>query len=136
MVEFLVWEDSRPQDSKGRNLARTSTVARGLIGVIHIARKWVDAMKAPSRVLAMSSELDTELEGPVRKKSRWEDESIDFTGKDLRDTVQPYEDTLVVTLQIRGFDIKTVMIDQGSKAEIMYPDLYEGLGLTLEDLIN
>ena len=26
------------------------------------------------------------------------------------------------------------MIDQGNGAEIMYPDLYEGLGLTLEDL--
>ena len=26
------------------------------------------------------------------------------------------------------------MIDQGNRAEIMYPDLYEGLGLTLEDL--
>ena len=25
-------------------------------------------------------------------------------------------------------------MDQGSGAEIMYPDLYEGLGLTLEDL--
>ena len=26
------------------------------------------------------------------------------------------------------------MIDQGSWAEIMYPDLYEGLGLTPENL--
>ena len=26
------------------------------------------------------------------------------------------------------------MIDQGSGTEIMYPDLYEGLGLTPEDL--
>ena len=55
-------------------------------------------MKTPSRVLAISSESDTELEGPVHKKSRWEDESINFTGKDLRDTVQPHEDALVVTL--------------------------------------
>ena len=70
MAEFLVWEDSRPQDSKGKNPARTSTAARGLIGVIHIARKWVDAMKTPSRVLTLSSELDIELEGAVRKKSR------------------------------------------------------------------
>ena len=28
------------------------------------------------------------------------------------------------------------MIDQGSGAEIMYPDLYEGLGHTPEDLSN
>ncbi|XP_075633760.1 uncharacterized protein LOC142606263 [Castanea sativa] len=77
-----------------------------------------------------------QLEGLVRKKSRWEDESIDLTGKDLRDTIQPHEDALVVTLWIRGFDIKRVMIDHGSGAEIMYPNLYEGLGLTPEDLTN
>ena len=28
------------------------------------------------------------------------------------------------------------MIDQGSGAEIMYSDLYEGLGLNLEDLMK
>ena len=30
--------------------------------------------------------------------------------------------------------MKRVMIDQGSAAEIMYPDLFKGLGLKLEDL--
>lgn len=43
---------------------------------------------------------------------------------------------MVVTLQIEGFDVKRVMIDQGSGAEIMYSDLYEGLGLNLEDLMK
>ena len=40
----------------------------------------------------------------------------------------------VVTLQIAGFDAKMVMIDQGSEAEIMYPNLFKGLGLKPEDL--
>ena len=30
--------------------------------------------------------------------------------------------------------MKRVMVDQGSAAEIMYPDLYKGLGLKPEDL--
>ena len=30
--------------------------------------------------------------------------------------------------------MKRVMVDQGSAAEIMYPDLYKGLGLRAEDL--
>ena len=77
---------------------------------------------------------DTELEGPLHKKSRLEDESIDFTRKDLMDTIQLYKDALVVTPWIGGFNVKRVMIDQGNGAEIMYPDLYEGLGLTPEDL--
>ena len=37
-------------------------------------------------------------------------------------------------LRIGGYDVKRVMVDQGSAAEIMYPDLYKGLGLKPEDL--
>ena len=40
----------------------------------------------------------------------------------------------MVTLRICGYDVKRVMVDQGSAAEIMYPDLYKGLGLKPEDL--
>ena len=32
--------------------------------------------------------------------------------------------------------MKRVMVDQGSAAEIMYPDLYKGLGLKPEDLMT
>ena len=41
---------------------------------------------------------------------------------------------MVVTLRIGEYDVKRVMIDQGSAAEIMYPNLYKGLGLKTENL--
>ena len=37
-------------------------------------------------------------------------------------------------LRIGGYDMKRVMVDQGSGAEIMYPNLYKGLNLKPEDL--
>ena len=40
----------------------------------------------------------------------------------------------MVTFRIGGYDVKRVMVDQGSAAEIMYPDLFKGLGLKSEDL--
>ena len=40
----------------------------------------------------------------------------------------------MVTSQIGRFLVKKVMIDQGNGVEIMYLDLYKGLGLKLEDL--
>ena len=40
----------------------------------------------------------------------------------------------MVTLRIGGYDVKRVLVDQGSGAEIIFPDLYNGLGLKLEDL--
>ena len=49
-------------------------------------------------------------------------------------TIQPHDDALVITLRIGGYDVKKVMIDQGSAAEIMYPDLYNRLNLKAEDL--
>lgn len=51
------------------------------------------------------------------KRRRWEAESIDFMGEGLKGIVQPHEDSLVVTLQIKGFDVKRVMVDQGSRVE-------------------
>lgn len=57
-----------------------------------------------------------------------------FSEEDLEGTSQPHDDALVVTSRIRGFLVKRVVVDQGSGAEIMYPDLYKGLGLKPEDL--
>ena len=49
-------------------------------------------------------------------------------------TFQPHNDAFVVTLWIEGYDIKKVLVDQGSGAEIMYPDLFKGLNLKPKDL--
>ena len=57
-----------------------------------------------------------------------------FSDEDKIGTIQPHDDALVITLQIGGYDVKRVMVDQGNAAEIMYPDLYKGLNLKDEDL--
>ena len=37
-------------------------------------------------------------------------------------------------MRIGGYDVKRVLVNQASGAEIMYLDLYKGLRLRLEDL--
>ena len=59
---------------------------------------------------------------------------IGFSDEDKIGTIQPHDDALVITLRIGGYDVKRVMMDQGSTAEIMYPDFYKGLSLRAEDL--
>ena len=59
---------------------------------------------------------------------------IGFLDEDKIETIQPHDDALVITLRIGGYNVKRVMVDQGSAAEIMYPDLYKGLNLKVEDL--
>ena len=41
----------------------------------------------------------------------------------------------MITLIIGEYDVKRVMVDGGSAAEVMYLDLYEGLNLKPEDLM-
>ena len=57
-----------------------------------------------------------------------------FSDDDKIGTIQPHNDALMITLRIWGYDVKRVMVDQSSVAEIMYPDLYKGLSLKAEDL--
>ena len=57
-----------------------------------------------------------------------------FSDEDKIGTIQPHDDALVITLRIGGYNVKRVMVDQGSTTEIMYPDLYKGLNLKAEDL--
>ncbi|XP_030930940.1 uncharacterized protein LOC115956787 [Quercus lobata] len=59
---------------------------------------------------------------------------IGFSDEDKLGTLLPHDDALVVTLRIRGYDVKRVLVDQGNAVEVMYPDLHKGLKPKLEDL--
>ena len=59
-----------------------------------------------------------------------------FSDKDKIGTIQPHDDPLVIILRIGGYDVKRVIVDQGSTAEIMYSNLFKGLNLRTEDLTS
>ena len=60
--------------------------------------------------------------------------ALSFSDEDKVRTIQPHDDALVIMLRIGGYDVKRVMVDQGSGVEVMFPDLYKGQNLKLEDL--
>ena len=70
---------------------------------------------------------------PKRARLEWP-LVMGFSDEDKIGTIQPHDDALIITLRIGGYDVRRVMVDQGSAAKIMYPDLYKGLGLRAEDL--
>ena len=82
--------------------------------------------------VARLSSKDTSHE-PKRARVEWP-LVMGFSDEDKVGTIQPYDDALVIILRIGGYDMRRVMVDQGSAAEIMYPDLYKGLNLKAEDL--
>ncbi|XP_023906537.1 uncharacterized protein LOC112018255 [Quercus suber] len=71
---------------------------------------------------------------PPAKNIRPTREPIAFGDSDLEGTIQPHDDALIVTARVGGFVVKRIMIDQGSGADVMYPDLFRGLGLRAENL--
>uniref|UniRef100_A0A2N9HGN5 Uncharacterized protein n=1 Tax=Fagus sylvatica TaxID=28930 RepID=A0A2N9HGN5_FAGSY len=60
--------------------------------------------------------------------------TISFSDSDLQDVQLPHNDPLVITLRIGNYDVKRILVDQGSFAEVMYQELFEKLGLGKSDL--
>ncbi|XP_058217354.1 uncharacterized protein LOC131328425 [Rhododendron vialii] len=77
------------------------------------------------------------LVGPKPKCAQTDDGSkwtISFTKKDLDQVQLPHNVALVVTLRIRTFNVRHILVDQGSLAEVMYYSLFKYLKLPESDL--
>ncbi|XP_065619602.1 uncharacterized protein LOC136063329 [Quercus suber] len=73
--------------------------------------------------------------GQCPKRSKPDAQPIlGFSDEDKIGTIQPHDDALVITLRIGGYDVKRVMVDQGSAVEIMYHNLSKELNLKPGDL--
>ena len=111
----------------------SSRLPLGIINVIFATPRRTGS--CPSRVLSVLRS-PAEEHSKASKRARMDIPLIlGFLDEDKVGTIQPHDDALVVTLRIGGYDVKRVMIDQGSAADIMYPDLYRVLGLRPENLV-
>ena len=88
----------------------------------------------PSKIMSVSCYSDEDSNSMPKRIKMNVPLVLSSSDVDKQGTIQPHDDALLVTLGIGGYDVKRVMVDQGSAVEIMYPDLYKGLGLKPEDL--
>ena len=88
----------------------------------------------PSKVMSVAQLLAEDLNFELKRARVEIRQMLSFSNENKIGTIQPHDDALVVTLRIGGYDVKRLMVDQGSDVEIMYPDLYRGLSLKLKDL--
>ena len=90
----------------------------------------------PSRVMSITRPHAEDLI-PDSKRGRVKVRpALSFFDENKVGTSSPHDDALVVTLRIGGYDMKRVLVNQGSGAEIMYSDLYKGFKLKPEDLVS
>ena len=105
----------------------------GIINVIFVAPGRTGSQ--PFRVMSVARLPAEDINsGPKRAKIEIR-LVLSFLNEDKVGTIQAHDDALVIILKIGGYDVKIVLLDQGSSAKIMYLDLYRGLNLTTEDLI-
>ncbi|XP_050278250.1 uncharacterized protein LOC126719745 [Quercus robur] len=88
----------------------------------------------PSRVLSVARLSAEDREREFKRSKKASSLILGFLDEDKRGTIQPHDDALVVTLRIRGFNVRRVLVDPGSAVKVMYPNLYKGLNLRPEDL--
>ena len=94
----------------------------GTINVIFTAPRRTRSY--PSKVMSVALLLN-DKDGLEPKKARIITQpTLGFSDKDKAGTIQPHDDALVVTLKIGEYDVRQVLVYQGSAVEIMYPDLY------------
>ena len=89
----------------------------------------------PSRVLSVARRPAEESQLELKRARMNFHPILSFSEEDKIGTIQPHDDALLITLRIGDYDVKRVIVDGGSRAEVMYPDLYKGMGLKSEDLM-
>ena len=89
----------------------------------------------PSRVMSVAWLSSDDGSSELKRAKVLIQPTLGFLDEDKVGTIQPHGDALVVMLRIEGYDVRWVILDQGSAVEIMYPDLYKELNLKSEDLM-
>ena len=81
-----------------------------VIEVIHVAPRGPQVSKRRG-VLAVVSAKGSTGEQPFEKKLKYTQEPITFNDDELKGTIQPRDDALVVADRINGFIVKRMLID-------------------------
>ena len=108
---------------------------QGVINVIH-------GVFEPERICELKGMLKTAEHlrevlsaQPTIKKGRTDPTNvISFSGRDLERIYCPHNEALVVTLRVNDYDVKRILLDQGSSCEIMYYATFKQLKLEDKNL--
>ncbi|XP_028122979.1 uncharacterized protein LOC114320083 [Camellia sinensis] len=108
---------------------------QGVINVIHGIIKPMRVYELREMIKKAEYMREVLLIQPTVKKSKTEVRDVlNFSSQALERIQTLHNDGLMITLRIRNFDIRCILIDQGSSIEIMYYDAFKQLKLSDKDL--
>lgn len=136
LKDYIKEENSNNIRARQRQIDEDSDEPEGIINVIHLApapkenpQTRIEARRASYNKQVMTVELE-----PSAKKARTERPRIWFSNQDLKGVQLLHNDPLVLTLKLKNFVVKRVLVGPGSSSEILYFDYYKKLGLKEDDL--
>ena len=109
LKEFVVDSGNRGTGQGARQRGNLFPLPLGVIEVIHVVPKSTTVTR--EGVLTVVPVENCSDEQPFEKKMKFAQEPLVFDNDDLKGTIQPHDDALVVTARISGFLVKRVMID-------------------------
>ncbi|KAK3018771.1 hypothetical protein RJ639_003318 [Escallonia herrerae] len=107
-----------------KNAGTINTISGGLAAEGSSGR----ARKAYAREVCITSQP------PNKKLKTVPVAAITFSDEDSKDTKTPHDDPLVITVRAGNFDIKRVLIDNGSSAEILFYDAFKKMNIPTDRL--
>ena len=82
-----------------------------------------------SRPLAEVKSSFEEPAAPIAK--RWKSDAITFTDKDARGIQTFHDDAVVISLIIANYDVKRVLVDNGSSANMLFYEAFQKMNLPI-----
>ncbi|KAK3001675.1 hypothetical protein RJ639_021609 [Escallonia herrerae] len=112
------------REDREENAGTINTISGGLAAGGSSGR----ARKAYAREVCITSQ-------PPNKKSKTVPvAAITFSDEDSKDIKTPHDDPLVIAIKAGNFDVKHVLIDNGSSAEILFYDAFKKMNIPTDRL--
>ena len=133
-LQQFLYRPNRQGDQAGLR-AQGNASSRPPLGKINVIFATLRRINSrPSGVMSIA-QLPAENSNLKPKRARVEVRpTLSFSNENKVRTIQRHDNALVVTLRIGGYNVKRVLVDQGSGIEIICLDLYKGLNLKPKDL--
>ncbi|KAK3022835.1 hypothetical protein RJ639_046655 [Escallonia herrerae] len=112
------------REDREENVGTINTISRGLAAGGSSGR----ARKAYAREVCITSQA------PNKKLKTVPVAAITFSNEDSKDIKTPHDDPLVITVRAGNFDVKRVLIDNGSSIEILFYDAFKKMNIPTDRL--
>ena len=97
---------------------RGNTSLRPPIGTINVIFAALGRTSScPSKVMSVSWLLTDDSSPEPKRPKTYPHPVLSFSEEDKIGTIQPHDNALVITFRIGGYDVKRVMVDDGSGAD-------------------